>query len=203
MSKTTGGIVSHMAKFSFTSENLARAQKIISHYPVGKQASAVLPLLDLAQRQSGNWLPQAALDGVADFLSMPRIDVYEVASFYSMFNLKPVGENLVQVCTTTPCWLRGSDGIMGACKNKLGIGAGETTADGKFTLVEVECLGACVNAPMVQINDDYYEDLTTEGIEKLIDSIKAGKKPDVGSQTGRRGSCAQSGATSLKENADA
>ena len=195
--------MSHMAKFSFTSENLARAQKIISHYPVGKQASAVLPLLDLAQRQSGNWLPQAALDGVADFLSMPRIDVYEVASFYSMFNLKPVGENLVQVCTTTPCWLRGSDGIMGACKNKLGIGAGETTADGKFTLVEVECLGACVNAPMVQINDDYYEDLTTEGIEKLIDSIKAGKKPDVGSQTGRRGSCAQSGATSLKENADA
>ena len=190
-----------LSNFTFSPENLTRAQKIVAKYPAGKQASAVLPLLDLAQRQSGNWLPQAALDYVADFLSMPRIDVYEVASFYTMFNLKPVGENFVQVCTTTPCWLRGSDGIMGACKKKLGIGAGETTPDGKFTLTEVECLGACVNAPMVQINDDYYEDLTPEGIEKLIDAIKAGNKPAVGSQTGRHGSCAQSGATSLTEKA--
>ena len=185
------------ANFIFTAENLARAQTIIAKYPAGKQASAVLPLLDLAQRQSGNWLPQAALDYVAAFLSMPPIEVYEVASFYSMFNLKPVGENLVQVCTTTPCWLRGSDGIMGACKKKLGIGTGETTADGKFTLTEVECMGACVNAPMVQINDTYYEDLSPEGIEKIIDAIKAGQKPEAGSQTGRRGSCAQAGATSL------
>ena len=185
------------ANFIFTAENLARAQTIIAKYPAGKQASAVLPLLDLAQRQSGNWLPQAALDYVAAFLSMPPIEVYEVASFYSMFNLKPVGENLVQVCTTTPCWLRGSDGIMGACKKKLGIGTGETTADGKFTLTEVECMGACVNAPMVQINDTYYEDLSPEGLEKIIDAIKAGQKPEAGSQTGRRGSCAQAGATSL------
>ena len=163
------------ANFIFTAENLARAQTIIAKYPAGKQASAVLPLLDLAQRQSGNWLPQAALDYVAAFLSMPPIEVYEVASFYSMFNLKPVGENLVQVCTTTPCWLRGSDGIMGACKKKLGIGTGETTADGKFTLTEVECMGACVNAPMVQINDDNYEDLTADDMTRILDELAAGR----------------------------
>jgi NADH-quinone oxidoreductase subunit E len=187
--------------FSFTAENLSRAEKIIAKYPIGRQASAVLPLLDMAQRQSGNWLPQAAMDVVADMLEMPRIRVYEVASFYTMFNLKPVGENFVQVCTTTPCWLRGSDHIVGACKKKLGVGMNETTADGKFSLVEVECMGACVNAPMVQINDDYYEDLTPELMEKLIDTLKAGKKPEPGSQTGRRGSCAQNGPTSLKEKA--
>ncbi|MDE2029047.1 MAG: NADH-quinone oxidoreductase subunit NuoE [Alphaproteobacteria bacterium] len=188
-------------KFSFTSENAARAEKIVAKYPAGRQASAVIPLLDIAQRQSGGWLPQAAMDHVADYLEMPRIRVYEVASFYTMFNLKPVGEHLVQVCTTTPCWLRGSDGIVGACKKKLGIGVGETTPDGKFTVVEVECLGACVNAPMVQINDDYYEDLDPELMEKLLDTLASGKKPGIGSQTGRRGSCAQSGPTSLKEKA--
>jgi NADH-quinone oxidoreductase subunit E len=187
--------------FEFNEGNGVRAQKIIAKYPEGRQASAVIPLLDMAQRQSGNWLPQAAMDYVADMLSMPRVRVYEVASFYTMFNLKPVGENFVQICTTTPCWLRGSDGIVGACKKKLGIGMGETTADGKFSLTEVECLGACVNAPMVQINDEYYEDLTPELMDKLIDTLAAGKKPEVGSQTGRRGSCAQNGPTSLKEKA--
>jgi NADH-quinone oxidoreductase subunit E len=187
--------------FTFTSDNLTRAGKIIANYPVGRQASAVLPLLDIAQRQSGNWLPQAAMDYVADMLQMPRVRVYEVATFYSMFNLRPVGENFVQICTTTPCWLRGSDGIVSACKKKMGIGMGETTADGKFTLTEVECLGACVNAPMVQINDDFYEDLTPELMEKLIDALAAGKQPEAGSQTGRRGSCAQNGPTSLKEKA--
>ncbi len=185
------------SSFTFTPENLARVDRIIAQYPLGKQASAVMPLLDLAQRQSGGWVPQEALDYVADFLKMPRIDVYEVASFYTMFNLKPVGTNLVQVCTTTPCWLRGSEGIVGACKKKLGIDVGETTPDGQFTLIEVECLGACVNAPMVQINESYYEDLTPEGIEKIIDALKAGQKPVAGSQTGRAGSCAQSGSTSL------
>ena len=189
------------AAFEFNGENLARAQKIIAKYPAGRQASAVIPLLDIAQRQSGNWLPQVAMDYVADMLEMPRVRVYEVASFYTMFNLRPVGENFIQVCTTTPCWLRGSDSIVGACKKKLGIGMGDTTADGKFSLVEVECLGACVNAPMVQINDEYYEDLTPELMEKLIDTLASGKKPGVGSQTGRRGSCAQNGPTSLKEKA--
>ena len=187
--------------FAFTEDNIARARKIVAKYPAGRQASAVIPLLDLAQRQSGNWLPQAAMDYVAAFLEMPAIRVYEVASFYTMFNLKPVGENLVQVCTTTPCWLRGSDGIVHSCKSKLGIDIGETTADGKFSLVEVECMGACVNAPMVQINDDYYEDLTPDLMDRILDDLKAGKKPAAGSQTGRRGSCAQTGPTSLQEKA--
>ena len=187
--------------FAFTAENLSRVQKIIARYPAGRQASAVLPLLDIAQRQSGNWLPQAAMDYVGALLDMPPVRVYEVASFYTMFNLKPVGENFVQVCTTTPCWLRGSGDIVSSCKRKLGINMNETTPDGKFTLTEVECMGACVNAPMVQINDDYYEDLTPELMEKLLDTLKAGKKPEAGSQTGRRGSCAQAGPTSLKEKA--
>jgi NADH-quinone oxidoreductase subunit E len=187
--------------FVFTPENQAKATKIIAKYPVGRQASAVLPLLDMAQRQNGNWLPQAALDYIADMLEMAPVRVYEVASFYTMFNLRPVGENFIQVCTTTPCWLRGSDGIVGACQKKLGIGVGETTEDGKFTLTEVECLGACVNAPMVQINETFYEDLTPELMEKLIDTLKAGQQPAVGSQTGRRGSCAQNGPTSLTEKA--
>ena len=185
--------------FAFTEENLVRAQKIIAKYPAGRQASATIPLLDIAQRQSGNWLPQAAMDYVADFLKIPRVHVYEVATFYAMFNLKPVGEHFIQVCTTTPCWLRGSADIVKTCKSKLGIGLGETTPDGKFTLVEVECLGACVNAPMVQINDDYYEDLTPQTMDELLEALRAGKKPVLGSQSGRCGSCAQKGPTSLKE----
>jgi NADH-quinone oxidoreductase subunit E len=189
------------SEFKFTAKNLALAEKIIAKYPVGRQASAVIPLLDMAQRQNGNWLPQEAMDYVADMLEMPRIRVYEVASFYTMFNLKPVGENFIQLCTTTPCWLRGSADIVSICRKKLGINVGETSTDGKFTLTEVECLGACVNAPMAQINDDFYEDLTSELMEKLIETMKAGKKPESGSQTGRRGSCAQSGPTSLKEKA--
>jgi NADH-quinone oxidoreductase subunit E len=187
--------------FTFTPENIARAKKIIAKYPAGRQASAVIPLLDIAQRQNGNWLSTAAMDYIAQVLEMPPIRVYEVASFYTMFNLRPVGKNFVQVCTTTPCWLRGSSDIVHTCKKKLGIGLGETTPDGEFTLVEVECMGACVNAPMVQINDDYYEDLTPELMEKLIETLQRREKPEVGSQTGRRGSCAQNGPTSLKEKA--
>jgi NADH dehydrogenase (ubiquinone) flavoprotein 2 len=185
--------------FAFTPENLARAKVIISKYPQGRQASAVVPLLDLAQRQGNNCLSQPAIDYVADMLSMPVIKVVEVATFYSMFNLTPVGKNFVQICRTTPCWLRGSDVITKTCRDKLGIGPGETTADGKFTLAEVECLGACVNAPMVQINDDFYEDLTPEIMGKILDDLAAGKKPPEGSQTGRRGSAPQSGPTSLKD----
>lgn len=176
-----------------------RAKAIVAKYPTGRQMSAMIPLLDLAQRQNKNHLTLAAMNYVADFLEVPRIKAYETANFYTMFNKEPVGEHLVQVCTTTPCWLRGSDAIVHACKNKLGIGPSETTPDGKFTVAQVECLGACVNAPMVQINDDYYEDLTPESMGKMLDDLKAGKKLPAGSQTGRRGSCAQNGPTSLKE----
>lgn len=183
--------------FSFSAANLKRAKEIIAKYPAGKQASAVMPLLDLAQRQHENWLPRAAMDYVADMLGMPRIRVYEVATFYTMYNLKPVGKFFVQVCTTTPCWLRGSDAVVSACQKKLGIGCGETTADGKFTLIEVECLGACVNAPMVQINDDYYEDLTPERTEQILDALARGEKISVGSQTGRKGSQAIGAPTTL------
>jgi NADH-quinone oxidoreductase subunit E len=185
--------------FAFTPENLSRAKTIIARYPEGRQASAVIPLLDIAQRQNDNWLSREAMDYVADMLEMPHIKVYEVATFYTMFNREPVGKNFIQVCTTTPCWLRGSAEIIGICHKKLGIGTGETSQDGKFTVVEVECLGACVNAPMVQINDNYYEDLTPEIMATLIDDLAVGKKPTIGSQTGRRGSCAQNGPTSLKD----
>lgn len=179
--------------FSFSEESAKEAQRFIKKYPENRQRSAVLPLLDLAQRQAGGWLPRAAIEHVAMVLSMPVIRVYEVASFYTMFNLAPVGKHLVQLCRTTPCWLRGSDNIRHACEKHLGIGLGETTADDKFTLVEVECLGACVNAPVVQINDDYFEDLTPETITKLLDDLSEGKPVLVGSQTGRKCSAPQDG----------
>lgn len=183
--------------FEFTKENLKKADAQIAKYPEGKQQSAVMPLLDLAQRQNGGWVSKAAMDYLAEMLGMPPMKVYEVATFYSMYNLKPIGENHVQVCTTTPCWLNGSDGVVKACKKKLGIGFGETTADGKFTLSEVECLGACSNAPMIQVNDDYYEDLTEESTESILDDLAAGKKPKTGSQTGRQSSEPKGELTSL------
>ncbi|HEX7200262.1 MAG TPA: NADH-quinone oxidoreductase subunit NuoE, partial [Dongiaceae bacterium] len=183
-------------------EHLKRAEQIIAKYPPGRQASAVLPLLDLAQRQMGGWLPRAAMDHVAETLEMAPIRVYEVATFYSMFNLKPVGRHLIQICRTTPCWLRGSDQLTEACKAKLGIGLKETTADGKFTLTEVECLGACANAPMVQINDDYYEDLDAAKMESLLDALARGERPKTGSQIGRQGSAPEGGPTTLLEFAE-
>ncbi len=175
-------------KFAFTKENLKLVQGIIAKYPIGNQQSAIMPLLELAQRQHDNWLPIAAMDVVAEMLSMPKIRVYEVASFYTMYNKQPIGKNLVQICRTTPCWLRGSDDITKTCRKKLGIDIGETTKDGKFTLVEVECLGACVNAPMVQINDDYYEDLDSSSMGKILDELANGALPKSGSQTGRHSS---------------
>lgn len=187
------------ASFEFTPENVEKAKYHIAKYPSGRQASAVLPLLDLAQRQSGNWLPKAAMDKVAEILDMAPIRVYEVATFYTMFNLRPVGRWFLQACTTTPCWLRGSDDIVAACKKKLGIGVGETTADGQFTLVEVECLGACVNAPILQVNDDFYEDLDSASTEKLLDALAAGNPPPVGSVAGRQGSMPSTGKTTLTE----
>ena len=187
------------ASFAFTAENEARAKALIAKYPAGRQASALMPLLDLAQRQNRGWLSIKAIEHVADVLSMPHIRAMEVASFYTMYNLAPVGEHFVQVCTTTPCWLRGSAEIVSACKRRLGIGLGETTADGKFTLAEVECLGACVNAPMLQVNDDYYEDLTPETTERLLDALARGEKPKPGPQAGRHTSEPAGGPTTLAD----
>jgi NADH-quinone oxidoreductase subunit E len=183
--------------FAFTAENEAEARKIVAKYPAGRQQSAVMPLLDIAQRQNANWLPLAAMQHVADFLSMPYIRVLEVATFYTMYNLAPVGRHFVQVCTTTPCWLRGSDAVVKACEKTLGVGLGGTTADGKFTLVEVECLGACVNAPMVQINDDFYEDLDAESTAKILEALRRGEQPKLGPQSGRESSEPLGGATTL------
>jgi NADH-quinone oxidoreductase E subunit len=186
--------------FAFTPENLAKAKAYIAKYPAGRQASAVLSLLYLAQDQHDNWVPRAAMDVIAEMLAMPPIRVYEVASFYTMFNLRPVGRHFLQVCTTTPCWLRGSDEILATCKKKLGISVGETTQDKKFTLFEVECLGGCVNAPIIQVNNaDFYEDLDGPATEKLIDALSRGEKPPKGSVKGRQGSAPAGGPKTLTE----
>jgi NADH-quinone oxidoreductase E subunit len=183
--------------FAFDDEYGAKARTIIARYPEGRQASAVMPLLDLAQRQSGGWLPRAAMDHVADMLDMAPIRVYEVATFYTMYNLEPVGEHVVQVCTTTPCALRGCAAVVDACRSELGIDFGETSEDGKFTLLEVECLGACVNAPMMQIGDDYYEDLDTDSTRAVLKSLREGGSPEPGPQSARRGSEPAGGLTTL------
>lgn len=175
--------------FFFTPENEAEARRVMAKYPAGRQASAILPLLDMAQRQHGGWLPRAAIVHVAAMLDVPEIKAFEVASFYTMFNLAPVGKYLIQLCRTTPCWLKGGEDIARACEVRLGIGAGETTPDGLFTVKEVECLGACVNAPVMQINDDYYEDLTPERVVQIIDALARGEKPKAGSQTARCSAC--------------
>ena len=184
---------SQPATFAFDPQNAERAKRIMAKYPSGRQASAVLALLDLAQRQHDGWLPRAAMDHVAGLLDMAPIRVYEVATFYTMFNLKPVGKYHLQVCRTTPCWLRGADDLTQACRKKLGIGLKERTADGLFSLIEVECLGACVNAPVVQINDDLYEDLDPQRLEALLDALARGEKPPMGSQIGRQGSAPAGG----------
>ncbi len=186
--------------FEFSAANLAKAEQIIARYPEGRQASAIMPLLDMAQRQSG-WLPRAAITYVADLLEVAHIRGYEVATFYTMYNLAPVGEHLVQVCTTTPCWLRGSTDIVSACENHLGIKTGETTADGMFTLREVECLGACVNAPLFQVGDNYYEDLDAASAVKVLEELRAGGNPRPGSQSGRQTSAPAQGLTTLKDTA--
>src|ERR1700736_5971458 len=192
-----GQHVEQPASFAFAPATLEKAQAHIAKYPPGRQASAVLPLLDLAQRQSSNWLPRAAMDTVAQMLDMARIRVYEVATFYTMFNLRPVGKHFFQICTTTPCWLRGSDEVVQACEKKLGIGIGETTPDRLFTLTEVECLGACVNAPIIQVNDDFYEDLDGPSTEALIDALRRGERPKPGSVKGRQTSAPEGGPQTL------
>jgi len=183
--------------FAFTAENEKEIKRIIAKYPKGRQASAVMPLLDLAQRQHDNWIPIKAIEVIADKLDMAKIRVLEVATFYTMFNLKPVGKYFLQACTTTPCWLRGSDEMMRCIKDKYGISSGETSECGRFSLLEVECLGACVNAPILQVNDDFYEDLDYASTATLLESLEADKPLPVGSVTGRSGSEAIDGATSL------
>lgn len=183
--------------FAFTPENLERAKRIIAKYPEGRQQSAVIPLLDLAQRQIHNHLPIAAIEYVAGLLDIPRIRVHEVATFYTMFYLNKVGRFHLQVCQTTPCWLRGSDAVKAACERHLGITYGETTADGMFSLAAVECLGACVNAPVVQVNDDLYEDVDADSVVRLIEGLKAGDPPPVGTMVDRQTSAPVGGPTTL------
>jgi NADH-quinone oxidoreductase subunit E len=175
------------ASFEFTPENLAWVNKQIAKYPEGRQASAVIPLLWQAQKQHNYWLPKPAIEKVAELLNMPYIRVLEIATFYTMFNLEPVGRYFIQMCGTTPCMLRGSDDIKSVLQRRVGDQR-KVSADGNFAWLEVECLGACCNAPMVQINDDYYEDLTAENFEKLLDDLAAGRPVKIGSQTGRRSS---------------
>ncbi len=190
------------ASFAFSKKKLEEAQTIIARYPEGRQASAVMPLLMLAQRECDNWLSKAAMDYVAELLDMPPMKVYEVATFYSMYNLEPMGKYHVQLCTTTPCWLRGSDAIVKACEKHLGITLGQTSEDGMFTLDEVECLGACVNAPMCQItsgkHDAYYEDLTEETMVTLLKDLATGKRTTPGSCAGRHSSEPAGGVTTLQ-----
>ena len=172
--------------FEWSKINYSKVKNIIKIYPVGKQQSAVIPLLDLAQRQNEGWLSKNAIEKVAETLSLSYIRVLEIATFYSMFNLEPIGKNFVQICRTTPCWLRGSDKLSKAAKEFSGCNLGETTKDKKFTFVEVECLGACCNAPMVQINDDYYEDLDENIFKKILLNIKNNTQIKKGSQIGRQ-----------------
>jgi len=181
--------VPKVESFAFTAESMAKVNELIANYPPGRQASAVIGVLDLAQRQHG-WLPRAAMDEVARLLDMAPMRVYEVATFYTMFHLKPKGRYLLQVCTTTPCWLRGSEAVMKACQE---------AADGTiFSVQEVECLGACVNAPVVQINDDFYEDLDEDSMKKVLDAFRRGEVPKPGPQVDRQTSAPIGGPTTLK-----
>lgn len=172
--------------FTFTPENLKLAQNAIAKYPDGRKQSAVMELLWIAQRQNDNWIPKQAIEYIAQMLEMPNARVFEIATFYSMYNLKPIGKYYIQACGTTPCMLMGSEEIMNAIYQELGIKSGDSTVDGLFTLLEVECLGACSNGPMVQINDDYYEDLTPETIRQIIHALRNGDAVKIGSQTGRK-----------------
>ncbi len=171
--------------FEFSDKSMEAANKIVSNYPKGKQQSAVMALLYIAQRQNDNWIPLQAMKYIAKFLDMPYIKVYEVATFYSMYNLSPVGKYFFQVCTTTPCMLRGAYDLVKVCKNKISEKENVLSEDGKISWMEVECLGACVNAPMMQVNDDYYEDLNDKKLEEIIETIYQNKIPKSGSYSGR------------------
>ena len=174
--------------FNWSAENVKEIEIIKSKYPIERVQSAVMPLLYLAQKQNDNWLSSECIEKISETLNMPKIRVAEVASFYSMFNLKPVGKNLIQICRTSPCWLRGSNKITSTICNSTKCDINQTSDDGLFTVVEVECLGACSNGPMIQINDDFYEDLNEKNTKEIIENIKNNKPIKVGSQTGRSSS---------------
>jgi NADH-quinone oxidoreductase subunit E len=199
----TPGAFEQPASFAFDAESKAAIETIVKRYPAGKQASAVIPLLYVVQRQmkrqtGSAWVPNKGMDAVAERLGMPPIRVYEVATFYFMFNMKPIGTFHLQVCGTTPCWLRGSDDVTRACKDAAHVpGFGQTSADGMFTMTEVECLGGCVNAPILQVDDDYYEDMDYESTVKLIEALRRGERPAPGSVIGRKTSAPVGGPLTL------
>ncbi len=190
-------------KFEFNNKSLELANKYISNYPNGKQQSAVMGLLYIAQRQNNNWIPLSAMKYIAKFLDMPYIKVYEVATFYSMYNLAPVGEYFFQVCTTTPCMLRGAYKLVDVCKTQINNLENQVSKDGKMSWVEVECLGACVNSPMIQINNDYFEDLDETKLQKLIQNIKEGKEIKPGSYKGRKSAEPENNRSTLMESKNA
>jgi NADH-quinone oxidoreductase subunit E len=183
--------------FAFTAANQAWAQEQLKKYPNGRQASAVVPLLWRAQEQNGGHVTEPMIRVIAEMIGVSPIRVLEIATFYTMFNLKPVGQHLIQVCTTTPCWLRGSDAVLAACKKHIGKHPETVSDDGKFSWMEVECLGACVNAPVVQIGDDFYEDLDGPRMEAILNDLRLGRKPKPGSQIGRQTSAPEGGPTTL------
>jgi NADH-quinone oxidoreductase subunit E len=203
MTGSNGSAFQQPASFAFDDESEAEIAKIVARYPAGRKASAVIPALYIAQRQmqrqtGSAWVPVKAMDAVGARLGMPAIRVYEVCTFYFMFNTKPIGKYHLQVCTTTPCWLRGSDEVTKACRDATGIqGWGETSEDGVFTMTEVECLGACVNAPILQVDDDYYEDMDAEKVTSLLAALRRGERPKPGSMTGRQTSAPDGGPTTL------
>ena len=203
MATTEGPAFEQPASFAFDAESEAEIAKIVAKYPAGKQASGVIPCLYVAQRQMGRqtgsaWVPVKAMDAVAARLDMAPIRVYEVATFYFMFNTKPIGTFHLQVCTTTPCWLRGSDEVTATCKKETGIHHfGETSADGMFTMTEVECLGACVNAPILQVDDDFYEDMDAAKVTALLAALRRGERPKPGSMSGRQNSAPVGGPETL------
>jgi NADH-quinone oxidoreductase E subunit len=201
--ESNGSAFEQPVSFAFDAESEAEIAKIVTRYPAGRQASAVLPVLYIAQnqmkRQTGSaWVPVKAMDAVGARLGMAPIRVYEVATFYFMFNTKPIGKFHLQLCTTTPCWLRGSDEVTAACRKETGIqGWGETSDDNMFTMTEVECLGACVNAPILQVDDDFYEDMDAAKVTELLAALRRGERPKPGSMTGRQTSAPDGGATTL------
>jgi NADH-quinone oxidoreductase subunit E len=203
MTETNGSAFEQPASFAFDDASEAEIARIVARYPPGRQASAVLPVLYIAQhqmkRQTGSaWVPIKAMDAVGARLAMAPIRVYEVATFYFMFNMNPIGKYHLQICTTTPCWLRGSDEITAACRNATGIkGWGETSDDRVFTMTEVECLGACVNAPILQVDDDFYEDMDADKVATLLAALRRGERPVPGSMTGRQTSAPEGGPTTL------
>jgi NADH-quinone oxidoreductase subunit E len=202
---STGEEVAQPAHFAFDAESERLITKVLAKYPPGREASGCIPLLDIAQRQMARttgsaWVPRVAMDAVAERLGLAPIRVYEVATFYLMFNTTPVGTWHLQVCTTTPCWLRGSDEVVAACRKFTGIQDWhQSSADGKFTMTEVECVGACVNAPVLQVNDDYYEDLDHDRTIKLLEALSRGEKPPIGSTIGRQTSAPEGGPLTLTE----